>query len=113
MGRGGIQKAETYNLHGGTERKVEIQALGDQSSFIRVKQRDAPMGEVCIDGMFVYTMRNKPMEEVHTRTEAYIGARKALDSRFCAKVPHWDVGDNASAHTSQLQSLSVLISAIS
>ena len=40
-GRKEIRKKETYNPYGDSARKVEISALEEQDTFIRVRQRGA------------------------------------------------------------------------
>ena len=80
-------------------RKVEIQALGEHGTFSMVTQKDSPKDEVCINGMFVYDMTNKSLKAGHTKTEAYVGVRRRLDSRLRAKAPQEAVRTNASEPT--------------
>ena len=47
---------------GGDARIVEIQALEEHVTFIRVTQNDSPKDEACVNGRFVYTMKHKPLK---------------------------------------------------
>ena len=77
-----IQKEGTYNLYGDAERKVEIKALGDNGTFIRVGSKDVAIDGVCINGGLVYKTKQKPSEAGHTETESYVNDRRRLDARL-------------------------------
>ena len=63
-----------------------------------------PRDGVCIDGRFVYTTKQKPSGEGHTKTEAYVDDQRRLDSRSCVKGFQEASGANVHAPTAQLQS---------
>ena len=41
--------------------------------------------EVCINGMFVYTIKHKPLEAGHPKTDAYVADQRMPDARFRLK----------------------------
>ena len=49
-------------------------------------RKDPPKDEVCINGRFVYTNKQKPLGDGHTKTDAYVDNRGILDARFDWKV---------------------------
>ena len=103
--RKGTPKDETYNYYGDSERQVDIESLEDHGSFRRVLSKDVPKGEVCINGMFAYTIKRKQLKAGHTRTESYIEGKRRLGGRFCAKGYQVDVGGNPPAPTAQFRIL--------
>ena len=84
--RKGIPKEETYKMYGDAARKGEIKSLLDHGALIRVARWGIPIGDVCINGWCVYTKKNKPLKEGHTKTEVYVGDRGRLGGRFSRKV---------------------------
>ena len=104
-----IPKEDAYNIYGGDSAEVEIEALRDRDTFIRVPQWGVAKEEVCIIGRFVYTMRRKPLKAGRANTEAYIDNERSLDARFCAKVPQEEAVPNSPPHAAKLKSLSVLL----
>ena len=55
---------------------------------------------------------DKPISAGHTKTGAYVGANRKFDARFCVKGFPEFAETNASAPTSQLQSIRVVLAAI-
>ena len=51
---------------------------------MRVGNKDAPSDEVCINGMFVYTMKHDSLHARHVKTEAYVDGRRRPDVHSCA-----------------------------
>ena len=68
--RSEMPQEDTFDLYRGFG-KVEIQALAEHSTFIRVSKTDAPLSEVRINGRFVYTTRHKQLKAGRAKTEAY------------------------------------------
>ena len=91
---------------------VEIKASGRRNTFVRVLQDESPKGEVRINGMFVYTMRRKPLKAGRPKTEEYIDKEIVLDASFCANGSQQAAWTTASATTAQLRSVRVLLSII-
>lgn len=54
-------KEENNNCYGDASRKVEIESSEAHVAFVRVLKGDVPMGEVCINGGFVYAIKHKPL----------------------------------------------------
>ena len=61
--------------------------------------------ESLIEGIFVYTVTNKPISAGSTKTRAYVGENRKLDTGFHAKGFQEFAEPNASAPTVQLQSI--------
>ena len=62
--------------------EIEIGALEEPGTFITPLRKGVPKYEVCISGGFVYTIRNKPLRDGHTKTDAYVDNRRRLAARF-------------------------------
>ena len=58
-----------------------------------------------IEGLFLYTMGNRPFSAGHKKAGAYVDENRKLDARFCVKGFQEFAGPNASAPTVQLQSI--------
>ena len=69
----------------------------------------SPKGEVCINGRSVYTAKHNSLNAGRAKTESYIEQGRRLAAIFFIKGSQGDVGDNASAPTSRLKSLRVLL----
>ena len=91
-----MPKGETYDYSGDAARQVEIKALEAHGTFIRVLSNDFPRGGVCIDGRSAYTIKHKPLEAGHKRTESYIDGRRPSGPRFCVRRYQEDVETNDS-----------------
>ena len=50
------------------------------------------MGEVCINGRFVYEIKHKPLKAGHAKTDAYVDNVRRIDARFRAKGPQDALG---------------------
>ena len=77
-----IHKEETYNCYVEAEMKVKIGELGDHRSCIRALRKDVPKDDMCINGRLVYTIKHKPMQGGHAKTDAYTDNRRMIDARF-------------------------------
>ena len=77
-----IPKGETSNCYGGAARQEAIKALEGHGPFIRLVRKDVPKDEVCINGRFVYAIKNKPLKDGHAETDAYIDSPRRLDARL-------------------------------
>ena len=53
-----IPKEETQNRYGGAARKIEIEAIGKQGTFIRIPFSEIPEGETLREGEFAYKMNS-------------------------------------------------------
>ena len=62
---------EKYNIYGGAESKVEIEALSERGTSVGPLATKIPKGVVVIDGIYVYTVIKKPSTSVDARTDAY------------------------------------------
>ena len=67
-----------------------------------VSWKDSTKGEVCINGRFFYTIKHKPMNDGHTRTESYIDGRRWLDARFCMNGYRESAGANSASPTAEI-----------
>ena len=65
-----------------------------------------------IEGVFAYTVRNKPISAGYKKTSAYVGENRKLDSRFRATGFQEFAETDASAPTVQLQSIRAVLAVI-
>ena len=91
---------------------MEISALGGDNTFATVSGNDVHKAEVCIDGMFAYTINHKPLKAGNVKTDACINNQRGLEARFCVKGFQESICTTASCPTAQLQSLRVSLSLI-
>ena len=59
--RNEIPKEETYNKYGGAAQQIEIEEIEKHGDFIRIPFGQIPIGGSLIEGIFVYTVKNKPL----------------------------------------------------
>ena len=69
--RKAIRKEETQNKYGDDARKIDIGAIGEHGTFIRIPFSEIPEGSL-IGGRFVYTIQKKTIAVGHKKTGEYI-----------------------------------------
>ena len=102
-----IPNGRTYNCYGDSERQIEIGALGWHGTFRALLRNDVPKYEVCINARFVYTIKHKPLEAGHSKTDAYIDGRGWPGARIRAICPQEIIREKDSATIAQLRSLGI------
>ena len=92
--------------------KIEIEAIGKHGDFAGIHFPRCHRGNPLIEGIFGYSVGNKPISAGHTKTAAYVDGDRKLDAGFGVKGSQEFAETDAPAPKVQLQIIMVLLGVI-